>query len=192
MLYEVITREKDAHAWVEIYLDGMWQRIEPTAFASTVSDTQLQDTQKTSDFNRYILFIKYQIETWILEYSALSQKRLFSYLKSDTLFLLEFVFVLLIIIGGILFTAYFLIQQRCKDKLLCPLAPLLKKLSKIGFPRYPNESLNTYFVRIEALTSLPLSRLNEIYHLLRYKSDSSKELFERFQQEISTILKKLN
>lgn len=196
----LIVRESDAHAWAEVYIEGAWRRVETTAFAAFFEnnmqigtpDGQIQDREKSSltHINLYLHYLKYQVDTWILEYSALSQKRLFSYLKDDTLFLISFIAGIAVLIALVLLASYFIVQSRCKDTLLCTLKPLLKKLGEIS-PRASSESLNTYFIRLEENYHIDLASINLLYHQLRYKVPMQKEDLRRFKASVSLILKKL-
>ncbi|MDM5272416.1 DUF3488 and transglutaminase-like domain-containing protein [Sulfurovum sp. zt1-1] len=196
----LIIRESDAHAWVEVYLDGYWRRIETTSFASHIKDNTNQENNLESfqnkkgnweKINLYLHYIKYQIDTWILEYSSLSQKKLFSYLKTDTVFLVKFISSFLLLIALLILILYLLNQSRCRDTLQCTLDPLLQKLEKLGFAKLPGESLNRYFIRIEQTEYIPLSALNTLYHQLRYQKTIQNDAHEQFKQEIKKVKKSL-
>ncbi|MFT7880825.1 MAG: DUF3488 and transglutaminase-like domain-containing protein [Sulfurimonas sp.] len=194
----LIIRESDAHAWVEVYLDGYWHRIEATAFASSIKIDLGQESNlgtlqnKKSSWekaNLYLHYIKYQIDTWILEYSALSQKKLFSYLKTDTLFLIKFIVSFILLLALLIFMLYLLSRAKCNDAVQCTLKPLLQKLEKSGITKLPGESLNQYFSRIEQTEGIPLSKVNRLYHQLRYQKTIRKETLTRLREEIKSVKK---
>jgi transglutaminase-like putative cysteine protease len=197
----LVVRESNAHAWVEVYIDGKWERVESTALATFV-ETEEQKEQtfdsvpeteksqnKLENINLYLHYIKYQIDTWILEYSALSQKRLFSSLRSDSVFLLKFVlsfmlFALMIFIGWYLWR-----QKQCKEPALCTLQPLLKKLQKLGHVKHKEESLHSYFRRLD--TKIDLNHIDRLYHRLRYDPSAQPDTLQQLKEEIKKLLRHL-
>ena len=141
----LIIKERDAHAWAELLIDHQWRRIETTALASSISDESqqlLSEEDRVGSQNRllkqanlYLMYLKYQAETWILHYSHFRQMQLFDRVKKDTGFVLKFVgALLLLILASIAAIAYFH-RPLCRDELLCLLQPLLKKLKREGFER---------------------------------------------------------
>jgi len=68
----LVVKEKDAHAWVEVYLDSQWQRIESTALASYIDLEGLGENgeekgveggkTKLGKLNLYLLYWKYQVD----------------------------------------------------------------------------------------------------------------------------------
>ena len=196
----LIVRESDAHAWVEVYLDGAWRRVESTAFASSIkSDTDQTggtdgaggEKSRWKQLNLYLHYIKYQIDTWVLEYSSLSQKKLFSYLKTDTLFLIKFISSFLLLLALLTLALYLLSRSKCRDKIQCTLKPLLEALEKQGLPKQQGESLNRYFSRIEQAEQIPLSAVNRLYHQLRYQKTVRPETLRIFQEEVRSVKKNL-
>lgn len=196
----LIVRESDAHAWTEAYLDGRWHRVETTAFAAAIKDDTDQGSsmdmaagEKTrwEQLNLYLHYLKYQIDTWILEYSSLSQKKLFSYLKTDTLFLLKFISSFLLLLALLILALYLLSRSKCRDRIQCILKPLLDTLEKQGLTKQQGESLNRYFSRIEQAEQIPLSALNRLYHQLRYQKTVKQETLQSFEEEVRRVKKTL-
>lgn len=196
----LIIRESDAHAWVEVYLDGYWKRIETTALTSSIKkdrdrENSLNNTQEEKSswkkVTLYLHYIKYQIDTWILEYSALSQKKLFSYLKTDTLFLVKFIVSFILLLALLILILYLLSRAKCHDALQCTLKPLLQKLEKLGMHKLPGESLNRYFSRVEQKEEIPLSTINRLYHQLKYQKTAGDNTLAQLKQEVKNIRKSL-
>ncbi|HSR74223.1 MAG TPA: DUF3488 and transglutaminase-like domain-containing protein, partial [Sulfurovum sp.] len=150
-------KERDAHAWAELYIDENWVRYETTSTASGV-DAQtsealnMQGTEKESSpllkkVNLYLMYAKYQVETWILYYSNIRQLQLLQYAKENPRFILLFVLSLLtLILVSFGITAYFR-RPRCRHEILCIVEPLLKALQKEGYARGKNETMHQYFLR---------------------------------------------
>ncbi|MEA1953737.1 MAG: DUF3488 and transglutaminase-like domain-containing protein [Campylobacterota bacterium] len=194
----LIVREKDAHAWVEVYLDGHWNRIESTALASYI-DINVESQEESnavnstlSQLNLTLLYFKYQIETWILEYDYLRQMKLFENLKTDMAFLIKFISILsLIILLGIA-TWNLLRREKCEDKLLCLLKSVVNKLHKKGYQREEDETIQVFFKRIETpQTKDPLKNINQLYHKLRYAPKHSVEEYREFEKVVEGFLKSL-
>jgi hypothetical protein len=191
----LIIKEKDAHAWVEVYLDSQWRRIDPTALATYIDlEGQEQGVMDSSDtllgkLNLNLLYLKYQIETWILEYSYLRQMKLFEHLTSDRVFLLKFILVLVLLVIATVLGWKLLRHQRCEDELLCLLEPVLKKLGKMGYHRKVDETLQQFFTRIK-LDHEPdkLKRINQQYHQLRYAPHPTFKMHEEFKEAIKEFL----
>ena len=187
-------KEKDAHAWTEIYIDDHWQRVDPTATAKHI-DVDSAALLRSDDgekrllrLNLYLLYIKYQVETWILQYSHFRQMQLLDQVKNRPEFAAKFAFSLLAVIIISLGLFFYLRRPRCTDRLLCALRPLLKKLQKEGFVRKKGETLHQLFMRY--LKNRPdadtLYEIDRIYHESRY--GNSPQNFKVFQRRISDFL----
>ena len=189
----LIIKEKDAHAWVEVYLDSQWKRIETTALATYI-DIEEEGQMYSSEtllgkLNLQLLYLKYQVETWILEYSYLRQMKLLEYLRSDIMFLIKFIFTLLLLIIATVLGWRLLRRQSCEDELLCLLDPVLKKLRKMGYYRKEDESLQQYFIRIQLDHEYDkLTMINQHYHQLRYAPHPTSQMHKEFKQAIEEFL----
>ena len=85
-------KEKNAHAWAELYINQHWVRYETTSTASHIESQQQTDEDGESvkstknplvkKVNLYLMYAKYQVETWILYYSNIRQKQLYSTQKT--------------------------------------------------------------------------------------------------------------
>ncbi len=180
-------KEKDAHAWAELYLDGNWVRVETTATATSI-DTQAQaevmpDTHSElyKKVNLYLMYAKYQVETWILYYSNVRQKQLLQYAKDNPQFIFSFVasFILLLLFTFIVIS-YFK-RPSYSHEALRLLQPLLILLKKEGFVRKKEESMHQYFLRymIENPKHVEiLKKIDTSYEMMVYKdaADDNKNL----------------
>ncbi len=195
----LVVREKDAHAWVEVYLNSQWERIESTALAAYIDLEGLGENEeekgaeggktKLGKLNLYVLYWKYQVETWIIEYSYFRQMQLFENLRSDILFLIKFILALLFFMIATVLGWKLLRRQSCEDELLCLLDPVLKKLGKMGYHRKADESLQQFFTRIQLdHKSDTLKMINQQYHQLRYAPDPTSQMHKEFKQGIKVFL----
>ena len=144
---------------------------------------------KLGQLNLYYLYIKYQIETWILEYSYFRQMKLLEHLRSDIVFLVKFVLLLLLLILAIVIGWKLLRRQRCEDELLCLLESVLQKLEKMGYHRKIDESLQAFFTRIQSGNgSDKLKMINQQYHQLRYAPHPTVQMYKEFKQAVKEFL----
>ena len=150
-------KERDAHAWAELYIDEHWVRYETTTTASGIDsqtaeliDIQGQNkenNQLLKRVNLYLMYAKYQVETWILYYSNIRQLQLLQYAKDNPRFILLFVLSLVILILVTFSIIVYFRRPRCTHKVLCILEPLLNKMKKDGYTREKGETLHQYFLR---------------------------------------------
>lgn len=187
-------KEKDAHAWAELYLEREWRRIETTATATdieTQTRAQLQQAQGSSIYhsiNLYLMYAKYQVETWILYYSNLRQLELLSYMKKNPFLILYLIFALLsVLLLSALLIHHF--RRPLYDNIaLEALQPLLKRLKKEGFRRSEKETVHQYFLRIShlyendyELTNI-LHQIDRIYEEMVYAGNSSPMQHKRLKK----------
>jgi len=197
-------KEKDAHAWVELYMNSHWVRYESTSTAShieinTVGSEDKQTNSPTQSplakkINLYLMYAKYQVETWILYYSNIRQKQLLQYAKKNPrfIFILVTSLILLVIITLLLIT--YLKRPRYSSEALSIVQPLLRSLKKKGFVRKKNESLHQYFMRYE--TEFPshymvihaLQRVDVLYEEIVYGTYT----LQKSRIELKHLVKKIS
>lgn len=199
----LIIKERDAHAWAELLIDHQWKRVETTAFASsmTTETQELLDQNKIEgsqnrffkQANLYLMYLKYQTETWILEYSHFRQMQLLDKVKKDSSFVLKFIAaVLLLILLSIAAIGYFR-RPICSDRLLCKLTPLLKALKKLGFVRQGGETMHAFFCRyLDANPDVQeMQKIDKVYESIRYGGDTSDRSQKVLQESVKKCVVKL-
>lgn len=176
-------KEKDAHAWAELYLDKHWMRFETTDTASNVDFESMNASEATQSkkeqspllkkINLYLMYAKYQVETWILYYSHIRQLQLLSYAKSNPQFVLGFVlgFVILVFLTFAAIT-YFR-RPYYSSKALEALQPLLKNLKKQGYVRHKGESMHQFLIRCidDKQNSALLKKVDLLYEEILYANN---------------------
>ncbi len=146
-------KERDAHAWAEVYLDGHWVRVETTSTAANIdaqTQTALAKQNKNkllNTLNLYLLYAKYQTETWILHYSNLRQLQLLDYAKSNPRFVIIFISSLLMMVLITAAIIAYISRPRFSSEQLAVLQPLLAYLQKKGHLRQNTETLHQYLLR---------------------------------------------
>ena len=177
----LVIREEDAHAWVEVRLPSKgWTRFDPTALSAgiapndTRTQAQLLATQKSlwqklsEQANLYVMYTKYVIHKWVLYYDRSRQMQLLRKLLNDTLFALQLAgaFMVLVAAGAALFVT--LRRQRCGDRVLCAMRPLLARLAKRGIVKERGEDMHAFLRRASEVGGVELGAVDAAYHRLRY------------------------
>jgi transglutaminase-like putative cysteine protease len=177
----LIIRQKDAHAWVELFLQNRgWVRVDPTAFAQTNLTPQTnQARQRQNEITLQMNYIKYKIQTWILHYNYLTQRGFFKNLLNDNAYLLRFLGFLggLVLAGAIVFLV--LKNARCPDKVDCLMQKLLKKLAKKGVVWDKTYSLHKF------LLANKLTQIDTLYMRLKFSKNADKKDFSALKKLIS-------
>ncbi|MEA3418370.1 MAG: DUF3488 and transglutaminase-like domain-containing protein [Campylobacterota bacterium] len=196
----LVIKERDAHAWAELLIDSQWVRFETTSYASFL-DQETQDILQSEgadsgqrsamdQINLYLMYAKYQVETWILEYSHFRQMQLLEHARNNPGFVLKFFGALaVVIILSLSVFAYFR-RPICHDSVLCILHPLFKRLQKEGYVRQDGETLHHFFNRY--LSEYPqvqqVQDIDRLYENIRYAGDASKESETMFRQAVKEFL----
>ena len=190
----LVVREYTAHAWVEVYLDGEgWKRVETTDFANSFDANALQNldtTQltQTEKFLRYtnlrFMYVKYVIETWILEYSRVKQMEILNNLLSNTMYLVKFALYAALFIAVSIVLGLFINAQRCSNRLLCLFKPLFKEAGKKGFEKQGNQSMHDYLTRLkDKYDPALIDEIDRLYHTVKYA--------KKYDERDIELLKKL-
>jgi transglutaminase-like putative cysteine protease len=196
-------REKDAHAWTELYIEGQWQRYEATNAASIKeysqedTDSQKDKNQKSKlweQINLYLMYTKYKVETWVLYYSNIQQIQLLKYAKQNPLFVAYFITSILLLMLLSLSIILHLRRRKFSHKSLEILAPLLEKLHTKGYERAKKQSLHQYFLALseeKAELKTSLSKIDKIYEQIMYASKEDKVLLRKLKKEVKSLVKVL-
>ena len=196
----IAVKERDAHAWAELYIDEHWIRVESTSTAASIeAESQAllnRDTKENHEIfkkiNLYLMYIKYQVETWILYYSHIRQLQLLDYAKKNPEFVIKFVTALLMLILFVYLTIRYFKKPVFTSKALEILQPLLKRMHKEGYIREEKETLHQYFRRY--VTQNPsmdqVNDIDKLYEEITYGNDHSKATLERLKKMIKQLPKK--
>jgi transglutaminase-like putative cysteine protease len=185
-------KERDAHAWAELYLNEHWVRFETTTTASTMDaqTVQVLGTHNSNEFikrvNLYLMYLKYQVETWILYYSNIRQLQLIQYAKDNPRFILFFILSLVLLIAITFSITLYFRRPRCTHKVLCILEPLLNKLKKEGYIREKDETMHQYFLRYmkEHPENSAIKAVDSCYEALSYGGDISAATMKQLKRMV--------
>ncbi len=181
-------KERDAHAWVELYLGKRWVRYETTAWASKIDDETLylfgqSSNTQSSKLNLYLMYVKYQVETWILHYSYIRQLQLLERAKNDPIFIAKFIgAIILIILLSYMMIRYFR-RPICKDRAVCSMNYLLDKLSQREYHRKDGETIHRF---LESQSSIypELLEIDKLYESIRYAEDDSTDSLKQLEKMV--------
>ncbi len=182
----LVVRAKDAHSWVEAYINDRWIRLDPTKYA--LIPKELQEKQNSNTLLKRVslelMYIKYKIEEWVLYYSRLKQIKLLKMLKENKEFLIEVLFGFLVLV---IFSLYFSkLKLKREDKLSLLWGRLLRKLKKSGFEKMVGEGDKSFAKR---LGDREFERLTWIYLQLKYDASLSKSKRLKLQKELKRAIK---
>jgi len=199
-------RERDAHAWVELYISKRWIRYETTNTASKIDTSGYGDLnfiQKISKQNKflkklnlYLMYGKYQMETWILYYSHTKQLILFEYAKKNPQIILAFILSLMALIFLSFSVVSYLRRINYNSEALTAIQPLLKSLKKQGYERQNSESMHQFFLRYaeEQTNHNAIKAIKEIdvcYEKISYGKNYSKRDLKTLKTFVKKTLKRL-
>ena len=197
-------KEKNAHAWAELYIDEHWVRFETTLTASKFENNgEINDPDEsaqsplnslTKEINLYLMYAKYQVETWILYYSHIRQLQLLDYAKKNPAFIVSFVLSLIsLILLTFIIIAYFKRPQYSSETLAI-MQPLLKRLKKEAYLREEEETLHQYLLRYS--NTYPhksfIREIDALYEQIIYADKSSKKKQKELKNMIKKFLKQKN
>lgn len=190
-------KERDAHAWAELYLDEHWVRVETTSTASGMDiQTQTGVTKEAQNelykkVNLYLMYAKYQVETWILYYSNVRQLQLLQYAKENPKFIFIFMTSLLALVMFTFIIISYFRRPIYTSQSVGTLQPFLKALKKEGHIRQKEETLHQYFLRyIEKYPHQPehistIQNIDRLYEEITY--GNKHEISE--QKQLKTLVK---
>ena len=189
-------KERDAHAWAELYINEHWVRFETTSTASAIDDQTIQ-VLGTNDANQFIekvnlhlMYVKYQVETWILYYSNIRQLQLLQYAKENPRFILLFALSLLVLLLITFSITLYFRRPRCGHKILCILEPLLKKLKREGYIREKDETMHQYLLRYikDHPDNSAIKAVDRYYETISYGGDSSAATVKQLKRMVKKSL----
>jgi len=165
----LLVREKDAHAWVEIYQDGLWERIDPTYVINPARITKGEGVnRKEFLFQNFFLYQKYleyalifdgvnnRLNQFLLNYDFQYQKDVLEKLLGLKLsFFLMFGYLLIFIFIFIfLILAFKVMMERKKsldknEKLVTEYIRFVKKIKKMGIEKQNFDGPMDFLLKIK-------------------------------------------
>ncbi len=207
----LIVRQRDAHAWAEVWLDGAgWVRIDPTAAVAperlsrginemlpSRSRSIVQDLPATAAIWRRLSnswdAVNYRWSQWVLGYTPTRQRSFLSKVGFGDISAGALA-GLMITATGILLAAVALSprnpRRRSRDQVAAAYQRFCRKLARAGLVRRSNEGPLDFAARISRLRAdlrQSVSRITELYILLRYgKQQHDADEFTRLVRNFRT------
>ena len=202
----MIVRQSDAHAWTEAYIDGAWQRFDPTsAVAPSRIDgglsAALPDEASVPRMARQVPgilrdlqlrwdSINYQWQRLIIDFDNDSQASLWERLGIKTPALWVIATIIVVVIG--VWSALVLALPRRGGKRVSVAERYWQKMTLLlqakTFFRKPDESASEYLLRARRhwpAYNEPLTRLDDAFRRLRFQPSEDHE-----QQALISQIKK--
>ncbi|ENW95938.1 transglutaminaseTgpA domain-containing protein [Acinetobacter sp. NIPH 298] len=209
-------RQLDAHAWSEVYLDGKWKRIDPTAMiAPQRIDTGMQDylaqdqriwgDQQAKAWRlQQFKFLKnvrvwndylsYQWQSKVVGYDAEKQKNWLAKLGLDSTS--GYVVVLIVSISGVLITYLFFAWWRQRKQRAVYQRMILKFQKQLPKPlqKMPVETFQTWMQRLSLTVenSEPFEQVVVLYQkivFLEQMNDSDLQQFKKLLKDCAVVIK---
>lgn len=165
----------NAHAWVEVWLQGRWQRIDPTLMVAPdraevnldqllpASETRLRDPFNLASYSHTLLLarvhqwlteVDYRWSVWVLNYDNQRQAQWLAALNGNNLLARAG-----LMLGGLLLTLLLALlpgwwrrHRQPKDKLLATYLAACARIERVyGIARTRQETPQQYLQRLQAL-----------------------------------------
>lgn len=166
-----IVRQSDAHAWVEVWLDGRgWQTVDPTAVvAPSRAAFGLEDA--LSEEEKYLVgardwqsraftklyqhmdALEYSWNRWVLNYDSDRQRGLLErLLGTNSPWRVGAAFAILCILIFLAVAILHFVSKQSRERTVeyAMIYPVLQKLKRRGVERQPNETLGQFAARLSA------------------------------------------
>lgn len=209
-------RQLDAHAWSEVYLDGKWQRVDPTAMiAPQRIDTGMQDylaqdqnvwgegqTQAwrlqqfkfLKNMRIWSDYLSYQWQSKVVGYDAEKQKNWLSRLGLDSSY--GYVIILVVGIGSILliYGGWYWWGQRGKQEQYQRLIIQFEKQLPKHLHKYPAETFHSWIQRIAVLVEeqTPFEQVTVLYQKIVFLEQNDQlniQEFKRLLKDCAIVIK---
>lgn len=209
-------RQLDAHAWSEVYLDGKWQRVDPTAMiAPQRIDTGMQDylaqdqnvwgegqTQAwrlqqfkfLKNMRIWSDYLSYQWQSKVVGYDAEKQKNWLSRLGLDSSY--GYVIILVVGIGSILllYGGWYWWGQRGKQEQYQRLIIQFEKQLPQHLHKYPAETFQSWLKRIAVLVEdqMPFEQVSVLYQKIVFLEQNDQlniQEFKRLLKDCAIVIK---
>ncbi len=206
-----IVRQRDAHAWAEVWLTGQgWVRVDPTAAVAPERiersiDTSLLDAGAAVRFNlpqsdlltRAWQHLRLNLDAvnnrwnqWVLGYGPKQQRQFLENLGLDIRDWRKVAWVFIVIIGALFLIVIMFVlrpQHQTIDPALKTYQRFCGKLAKRGLARDDNETASDFAERVKQKRpelSQQIDHITTLYSQLRYAKSSSEKLLLQLKQQV--------
>ncbi|MCX7760967.1 MAG: DUF3488 and transglutaminase-like domain-containing protein [Hydrogenothermaceae bacterium] len=191
-----LVKEKDAHLWVEAYINGKWVRFDPTP---PIRTQVIQTIERPSKLKLLYDTINYYYNVFILNYDFSKQMALYKTVGSKissirkididkqkiTIYLIYIVVILTVV--SVLALIYRYMTESYEKRLV---RLLIKQLKKAGVEKRDNEGFEESVMKIEDLYQRDrfLKVVRDVESYIYGKRKMDKVEFEKLKKELSGII----
>jgi transglutaminase-like putative cysteine protease len=202
-------RQYHAHAWAEIWHNGKWLRVDPTAYISPDRvEIGPMPTQNDADlmFNDMLSFDALGLAvdklniiwgTWIVNFDSEKQLDFLQGIVDEYKWLNSFYAILSLLLGAVVFIIL-LIFRPWDRRFIAKEDKYYTKLQKhyqyLGFKKITGETVTDYCLKVAQKNNNATTNLHEfacIYNRIKYQNDLSQDERNIALQQLAFILKKL-
>lgn len=184
----------DAHAWSEVWLDGRWQRVDPTLVVAPErasqsiddvlpsAETRLRDPFSLISYRHYLLLaqlhafladIDYRWTSWVLNYNNQSQQQLLQNLFGNSMWGRLFAMLGgLSLVLGLAWLIHWLSRERSRqDPLVKAYCSACQRLARRGVSRQADETPQALVLRLRQLqhpAAALMQQITDCYLAARY------------------------
>lgn len=205
----LIVRQRNAHAWSEVWLDGVgWRRVDPTAVipperVELPDENLLGRPSLTGDIalpagglvergarllTRGLDAINNRWNEWVLGYGGEQQRQFLRDLGLDRLGATGIGLALVGALAGLmLLVAAWLFWRGGSDPVVDAYARFCRRLAQCGLPRRPSEGPFDYCKRVTAArpaSAAQVGLITNLYVRLRYQGAESAELLRHLRRQV--------
>jgi transglutaminase-like putative cysteine protease len=196
----LIVRQRDAHAWSEVWLQNKgWVRIDPTSAVAPERVEQGIDTALPSEFNPFGFETNWHRDStpvkmweqmhnawdainngwnqWVLGYDPAQQRQLLSQIGLEDIHWRDMAILLIVIISFFLlsYAAWMFLRPHYvrQDKAQQIYQRFCKKMARHGLPRHPSEGPLDYATRLSTARpdlAADIQQVIAFYVQIRYRS----------------------
>ncbi len=202
----MLVRQRDAHAWAEVYLRGHWQRVDPTAAVAPervslginrvlpqrgflpLLDMDSAAGDLLRQFGDVWDAANYNWSQWVLGYTPKRQRQILDDAGLEDWDYGTLMFALTAGLAALtLFVAIIVLRKRTLrlDKVASAYATFCRKLARVGFERLPYEGPVDFARRVgDSRTDLAddVRAITEAYTVIRYAG--ARTGAENFEQRV--------
>lgn len=209
----LIVRQRDAHAWAEIWLENRgWVRVDPTAavapnriqlgidnsFRFPGMPVRFNDMQASAlqqawrNVRNGMDSVNNAWNQWVLSYSEGRQQKLFAWLNLDNLSTTKIALLLGALMALILVTlgAFLLWRGNKRDPIAIEWERFCRKLSPLGIVRKPAEGPVDFMQRINVIRPDLIEQvrsITDLYVALRYAKHQPVDALSQLRRQIQAL-----
>ncbi len=208
----LIVRQRDAHAWTEVWLDGKgWVRVDPTSavapervsLGAESAFADLFNRQSTLQFDNDFLSenwrkLRYGWDTvnngwnqWVIGYDSLKQSGLLARFGIESIKQMAIAMAIAVTVALTLLLLLTIQRSKTKrDAISLSYYRFCQKIAAIGIQRQPHEGPVDFAKRIIMLRpdlESQVAEINDLYIALRYRPRHTPQQLKQLQRRVQRL-----